>query len=67
MSEEKKTAADQAKKIGLKSLTEVSNITGTSLQTLINWSKNKPHLFKSVLYGCSVIKQIEREHNAIKK
>lgn len=47
-----KTAAQQAIKLGLESLTQVSECTGVSLQTLDNWSKNKPKLFKIVLLGC---------------
>ena len=46
------TASKQAKKLGLKSLTQVSELTGQSLQTLINWHKNKPELFDVVLLGC---------------
>lgn len=46
------TPSQQAKSVGLKSLTQVSEMTGTSLQTLTNWQKNKPELFKVVLAGC---------------
>lgn len=46
------TPAKQAKALGLKSLAQVSALTGVSLQTLDNWSKNKPKLFKTVLHGC---------------
>ena len=45
------TASQLAKRMGLKSLTEVSEHTDTSLQTLINWSKHKPKLFNVVLLG----------------
>lgn len=44
--------AQQAKAEGLKSLSQVSEMTGQSLQTLSNWAKNKPELFKIVLLGC---------------
>ena len=47
-----KTASQQAKAEGLKSLSQVSKMTGQSLQTLSNWAKNKPELFKIVLLGC---------------
>jgi len=47
-----KTPAQQAKAAGLKSLTSVSDITGVSLQTLTNWHRDKPRLFKAVLAGC---------------
>lgn len=45
------TASQKAKSMGLRSLTEVSEHTGTSLQTLINWHKNKPELFNVVCLG----------------
>ncbi|RLJ20015.1 hypothetical protein DJ031_06815 [bacterium endosymbiont of Escarpia laminata] len=45
-------AAEQAKAEGLKSLSQVSEMTGVSLQTLGNWAKNKPALFSVVLAGC---------------
>jgi len=44
--------AQQAKSAGLKSLSQVSRITGVSLNTLANWHKDKPKLFKIVLKGC---------------
>lgn len=46
------TPSQQAKSVGLKSLTQVSEMTGVSLQTLTNWAKNKPELFETVLAGC---------------
>ena len=46
------TASKQAKELGLKSLTQVSELTGQSLQTLTNWFNDKPELFKVVLLGC---------------
>ena len=46
------TPAQQAKAAGLKSLLEVSELTGVSIQTLSNWAKNKPDLFGVVLAGC---------------
>lgn len=45
------SASKQAKEAGLKNLSQVSQITGVSLQTLDNWSKHKPELFKIVLVG----------------
>jgi len=50
------TAAQQAKAAGLKGLAEVVQITGVSYQTLGNWHKNKPELFKTVIYGCLMVK-----------
>lgn len=48
------TPSQQAKSVGLKSLTQVSKITGVSLNTLTNWHRDKPELFSTVLNGCSV-------------
>lgn len=53
------TPSQQCKSYGLKSLEQVSKALGTkeddkpvvSVQTLINWHKNKPELFKAVLLG----------------
>lgn len=46
------TPAQQAKSLGLKNLTQVSQMTGISLETLANWHKNRPRLFRIVLIGC---------------
>ena len=46
------------KNAGLKSLVELSQITGESQQTLINWHKNKPRLFAVVVAGAQAIKEI---------
>jgi transcriptional regulator with XRE-family HTH domain len=45
------TPSQQAKAAGLKSLLQVSELTGVSIQTLSNWAKNKPKLFAIVLKG----------------
>jgi hypothetical protein len=47
------TASQQAKAAGLKSLAVVTQITGVSPQTLINWHKHKPDLFRVVIAGCT--------------
>ena len=47
------TPSKQAKQAGLKSLLQVSELTGVSAQTLDNWAKNKPELFRVVLAGCA--------------
>ena len=49
------TASEQAKSVGLKSLSQVSDFSGVSLQTLNNWSNHKPRLFKVVLFGCKFL------------
>lgn len=61
------TPSQQAKAAGLKSLSQVRDMLGTSesgqpivsLQTLINWHKNKPKLFNAVILGCAKVKQFE--------
>jgi len=45
------TPSQQAKSVGIKSLTQVSQITGVSLNTLTNWHRDKPELFRIVLLG----------------
>lgn len=41
--------SEKCKAEGLKSLTELSEITGESVQTLNNWYKHKPNVFDAVL------------------
>ena len=50
--------SEQCKEAGLKSLVQLSQITGESQQTLINWHKNKPRLFAVVVAGAQAIKEI---------
>jgi hypothetical protein len=45
------TAAKQAKLYGLKKLAQVTEVTGVSSQTLDNWQKTKPELFRAVCLG----------------
>lgn len=45
------TPSEQCKAAGLKSLAELSRVSGESVQTLINWNKNKPQLFKVLIAG----------------
>jgi hypothetical protein len=47
---------EQCKAAGLDSLAELSKITGVSVNTLINWHKNKPKLFEAVLYGAVFVR-----------
>jgi hypothetical protein len=51
------TASEDAKTAGLKNLAEVSEMTKTSYQTLINWYKDKPELFAMVIKGCAAEKR----------
>jgi hypothetical protein len=50
------TPSEQCKAAGLKSLAELSQISNTSTRTLINWRRDKPALFATVLAGAVVIK-----------
>ena len=43
------SASENAKRLGFKTLLEVSEISGESTQTLNNWLKNKPYIFFAVL------------------
>ena len=47
---------EQAKAAGLKNLNELVALTGESIQTLNNWSKNKPKFFELVIAGAVSIK-----------
>ena len=55
------TPSECAKSAGLKSLSQISEITGISSHTLINWHRDRPKLFKVVLAGCVVIKKSKDE------
>lgn len=55
------TPSEQCKQAGLKSLDEVSKLSGQSVQTLINWHKNKPKLFMLLILGCIVEKTNQHE------
>lgn len=48
----KQSPSQQCKQAGLNSLAEVSRMTNVSAQTLTNWCKSKPQLFKAVIDGC---------------
>jgi len=49
------TPSQQAKAEGLKSLSQVADLSGVKLRTLDNWHKNKPKLFNIVLQGCKAV------------
>lgn len=49
------SASEDAKKHGLKSLIDVSKLTGVSNQTLNNWYNHKPKLFAVVIAGCAAL------------
>ena len=56
------TPSQQAKAAGLKSLLQVSELTGVSIQTLSNWAKNKPRLFRAVILGS---KKLQEFHDGV--
>lgn len=43
--------SEKAKAAGLKSLAELADASGESVQTLNNWFKNKPRRFELILKG----------------
>lgn len=53
------TPSEQCKAAGLESLAELVKISWVSVQTLINWHKNKPRLFEVVVSGAVAIKKME--------
>jgi len=53
------TPSQQAKEAGLKSLLQVTEMTGVSSQTLSNWHKHKPELFAVVLRGCLHVPEVQ--------
>ena len=67
------TASDQAKAMGLKSLAQVSQMSGVSRQTLENWSNppregstsDKRQLFRIVLLG--VVAELELANTSSSK
>lgn len=54
------SASKKAKKAGLKSLTEVAEITGDTPQNLSNYSKKKPKLYDVILLGCMADKEAKK-------
>ncbi len=55
------TASQQAKAQGFKSLAQVSELSGVSARTLINWHKDKQYLFKIVLLGLATQEKLDNE------
>ena len=48
--------SEQVKMAGLKSLTEMAEAAGMSRETLINWHKERPEVFRLLLLGIVVDK-----------
>jgi hypothetical protein len=55
------TTAKTVKEAGLKSLAEVSEMTGQSRQVLDAWHKERPTLFKIVLLGCLSLREAHKQ------
>jgi hypothetical protein len=55
------TPSREAKRLGVRSLQEASNISQTSRKTLENWYHNRPALFRTVIIGCVSIKRTNEE------
>jgi hypothetical protein len=53
------TASQKAKQLGCKSLRQITDKTGTSLQTLTNWHHNKPDLFYVVCVGVAALQSAD--------
>jgi len=49
--------SEKCKQAGLSGLLELSSLSGVSEQTLINWNKNKPDLFKLLIQGAVSLKK----------
>ena len=48
--------SEKCKKAGLKSLAELSEITGRTSKVLIDWANNDPLFFDIVLHGAVLVK-----------
>ncbi len=57
------TPSKQAKAAGLKSLRQMVLISGVPVQTLRDWFKTKPILFKIVILGCKQHLKLLEEDN----
>lgn len=55
------TPSEQCKHAGLKSLVELSRITGDSVQVLINWHRDRPKRFEVLVAGAVEIKKLTGE------
>ncbi len=59
--------SEAAKLAGMKSLTQLAEISGESVQTLNNWHKNEPRRFELVLKGAVFELTVERMNLATGK
>jgi hypothetical protein len=49
------TPSEQAKTGGLKSLQQMVEMTEVPRQTLVDWHKSRPVLFKIIIFGCQKV------------
>jgi hypothetical protein len=61
------TPSQQAKEAGLKSLTQMSQMTGKPTDTLRNWHRDSPDLFRLLLAGCVIEINRSKEEELIMK
>ena len=54
--------SEKCKKLGLKSLKEMSEITGRSTRTLQQWSEDDPVFFDIVLIGAVTVSECHRSN-----
>lgn len=56
--------SEQCKQAGLKSLAELSKISGTPVSTLNDWHRTKPFVFKSLVFYAANLKKESFSLNA---
>lgn len=61
--DKKETAANAAKRAGLRSLAEAESICNKSRRTLENWFKNNRQSFDVMILGCVLVKNRKRLNN----
>lgn len=54
-------AHQEVKEAGLKSLAEMERLTGEPAEKLRRWHRDRPRLFKIVLFGCLKLKGANNE------
>jgi len=54
------TPNKQAQAVGLDSLRQVAEMTGQDVEKLRRWAKDRPRLFKIVLFGCQKVIEGEK-------
>ena len=49
------SASTMAKEAGLKSLSQMIELTGVARSTLEDWAISRPKLFKIIIFGCQKV------------